>query len=123
MCSNARSKEISITAVAEQIQLGETGGITMAAYVIVDIDVTDPIGYEEYKKLAGQTAADFGGKYLTRGGKVETLEGTWAPKRLVILEFDSVERAKEWLESPVYREAKQVRYRTAKSNMIVVEGV
>ena len=95
----------------------------MAAYVIVDNDVQDPVGYDEYKKLAPAAITAYGGRYLARGGKTEVLEGNWIPKRLVILEFPSVERAKEWLDSPEYRVAKQMRHNTAKSNMVVVEGV
>ena len=95
----------------------------MPAYVIVDIAVTDPVGYEEYKKLAPPAVAAYGGKYLARGGRVETLEGDWSPTRLVILEFESAERAKQWVESPEYRAARQLRRRTATGAMIVVEGV
>jgi uncharacterized protein (DUF1330 family) len=95
----------------------------MSAYVIVDIKVTDPAIYEEYKKLAATTVTAYGGKYLARGGRTETLEGQWIPNRLVILQFDSVARAKEWLESAEYSRARQLRHRSAISNMIVVEGV
>jgi uncharacterized protein (DUF1330 family) len=95
----------------------------MAAYVIVDIDVTDPVGYEEYKKLAAPTVAAYGGRYLVRGGAVEVLEGHWVPRRFVILEFESVARAKEWWTSQEYSTAKEVRYRTATTNMIVAEGM
>lgn len=95
----------------------------MAAYVIVDIDVTDPAAYEEYKRLAPATVAAHGGRYLARGGRVEKLEGDWIPKRLVILEFESVDRAKEWLNSEIYKGPRQHRHRAAKSNMVVVEGV
>ena len=95
----------------------------MSAYVIVEIQVTDPAGYEEYKKLAPPIVAAYGGKYLARGGKTETLEGDWSPKRLVILEFESAERAKAWLNSPEYRVARQLRHQTTKTNMVVVEGV
>ena len=63
----------------------------MTAYVIVDIEVTDPVGYEEYKKLAPAIVASFGGTYLARGGRTETLEGDWSPSRLVILQFERVE--------------------------------
>ncbi len=94
----------------------------MAAYVIVDIQVTDPAGYEEYKKLAPPAVAAYDGKYVARGGKAETLEGNWSPTRLVILEFPSVERAKAWLNSPEYSAAKQLRHKYAKSQMVVVEG-
>ena len=95
----------------------------MAAYVVVEIDVTDPVGYEQYRRLGPPTVAAYGGKFAVRGGKVEVLEGTWVPERLVVLEFESVERAKQWWSSEEYRDAKQVRQKTAMTNMIVVEGV
>ena len=95
----------------------------MPAYIIVDIEITDPGGYEEYKKLAGATVEKYGGKYIVRGGAVETLEGDWEPKRIVVLEFESVHRAKEWLNCEEYREPRKMRHRTAKTKMIVLEGV
>jgi uncharacterized protein (DUF1330 family) len=95
----------------------------MAGYVIVEIEVTDSIGYEEYKKLAGATVTKYGGKYIVRGGAAETLEGDWQPKRIVILQFENVQRAKEWLNCPEYREPRKMRHRTAKTKMIVVEGL
>jgi len=95
----------------------------MSAYVVVDIDVTDPEGYREYVMLAPAAVAAYGGKYRARGGKTEVLEGSWVPKRLVILEFESVEKAKAWLESPDYQPARQMRHRTATTNMVVIEGV
>ncbi len=95
----------------------------MAAYVIVDIDITDPAGYEEYKKMAAPAVAACGGKYIVRGGAVDVLEGDWSPHRFVVLEFDSVAQAKEWWASSAYREAKALRQKTAITNMIVVEGV
>ena len=94
----------------------------MAAYVITEIDVTDPVGYEEYRRMGPPTVAAYGGKFVVRGGKVEILEGTWVPKRLVVLEFESVERAKQWWSSQEYSVAKRVRHKTAFTNMIVVEG-
>lgn len=95
----------------------------MSAYVIVDIQVHDPVVYEQYKALAPAEVAAFGGKYLARGGKVENLEGSWAPSRLVILEFPSIEQAKAWLSSPSYSQVKQLRHQAAHSEMIVVEGL
>ncbi len=95
----------------------------MAGYVIVEIEVTDPVGYEEYKKMAGATVAKYGGKYIVRGGASETLEGDWQPKRIVILEFESVQRAKDWLNCAEYEEPRKMRHRTAKTKMIVVEGI
>lgn len=94
----------------------------MSAYIIVEIDVQDPIGYEEYKKLAGPTVEARGGKYIVRGGRTEVLEGDWRPKRIVLLEFPSMEKAKEWLDCEEYREPRKMRHATAKTNMILVEG-
>ncbi len=95
----------------------------MPAYVIVDIEVTDPEGYKEYVKAAPATVAQFGGRYLARGGANETLEGDWHAKRLVILEFPSSAQAKAWLNSPEYAPVRALRHKYAKTNMVVVEGV
>ncbi len=95
----------------------------MPAYIIVEIDILDPVGYEEYKKLAGPTVEKYGGKYAVRGGKTEVLEGDWKPKRIVVLQFESAERAKEWLNCEEYREPRKMRHRTARTNMILVEGM
>lgn len=95
----------------------------MSAYVILDIEVTDPVGYEDYKQLAPPALALYGGKYLARGGKTENLEGDWTPSRLVILEFPNVEQAKAWINSPEYAPARALRLKYAKNQTIVVEGV
>jgi uncharacterized protein (DUF1330 family) len=95
----------------------------MAAYVIVEIEIVDPVGYEEYKKQAAATVLKHGGKYIVRGGAMEVLEGDWKPKRLVVLQFESMQRAKEWLHCEEYREPRKMRRRTAKTNMILVEGI
>jgi uncharacterized protein (DUF1330 family) len=95
----------------------------MSALVIVDIEVLDPVPYEDYKRLASASIAAHGGRYLVRGGATDVLDGDWTPRRLVVLEFDSVEKAKAWRASPEYAEALQVRGRCARSNMVVVEGV
>lgn len=95
----------------------------MPAYVIVEIDIHDPAGYEEYKKFAGATVEKYGGKYIVRGGRTEVLEGDWNPKRIVVLQFDSPQRAKGWLNSEEYHEPRKMRHRTAKTNMILVEGM
>ena len=95
----------------------------MTAYVIVDINVTDPVRYEDYKKLAAPTVELYGGKYIARGGKTETLEGEWSPNRLVILQFDNLEQAKTWHNSMEYSEAKHLRHETAISKMVVIDGV
>lgn len=95
----------------------------MSSLIIVDIEVLDPIPYEDYKRLASASIAAYGGRYLVRGGASEVLDGDWTPRRLVVLEFDSMEQAKAWRASPEYAEAKQVRERCARSNMVVVDGV
>ena len=94
----------------------------MPAYVIVEIEVTDPVRYEDYKRQAAATVHKYGGKYIVRGGTTEVLEGNWKPKRIVILQFDSIERAKAWLNSEEYREPRKLRHATAKTNMLVIEG-
>jgi uncharacterized protein (DUF1330 family) len=95
----------------------------MAAYVIADIDVHDPEKFEGYRQQAGPTSAQYGGKYLARGGKVEILEGEWLPKRCVVIEFPSVEQAKAWWNSQEYAGPRAIRQSAAKSRFIVVEGL
>ncbi|GCD76960.1 hypothetical protein JCM31826_04420 [Thermaurantimonas aggregans] len=95
----------------------------MAAFVIVEVSVHDHKEYEEYKKLTPATLAAFDGKFVVRGGQTETLEGDWQPDRIVVLEFLTVERAKEWWNSEIYTKAKIIRQRTAMTKMIVVQGV
>jgi uncharacterized protein (DUF1330 family) len=95
----------------------------MTAYVIVDINVTDPVRYEDYKRLAAPAVEQYGGKYIARGGKTETLEGDWSPNRLVILQFDTLEQAKKWHDSVEYSEPKRLRHETATSQMVVIEGI
>jgi uncharacterized protein (DUF1330 family) len=95
----------------------------MTAYVISDVDVLDPAAYPKYVALSPATVAAYGGRFLARAGRTEKLEGDWQPKRLVILEFDSVERAKQWLDSPEYTPVKALRHKAARTNMVVIEGV
>ena len=95
----------------------------MAAYVIVQVEVNDPVRYEAYKAMVPPSLEKFGGRFLVRGGKTHTLEGTWTPKRFVMVEFPSVEQAKAWWASPEYAEAKSLRQATADSMLIVAEGI
>ena len=95
----------------------------MPAYVIVDVKINNHEDYEEYKKLTPASITAYDGKFIVRGGKTETLEGDWNPERIVVLEFPTVERAKEWWPSEMYAPAKQIRQRTASTQMIVVEGL
>ena len=94
----------------------------MAAYVIVDIEIHDAALYDDYRKRVPATVEKYGGKFCVRGGRVETLEGTWPLKRLVVLEFPSVVQARRWYDSPEYREPKALRFKTATTNLILVEG-
>lgn len=95
----------------------------MTAYAIFDIEVIDPETYEEYKKLAPPAIAAYGGKYLARGGKVDVLEGDWNPTRIVILEFPTAQQAKDWIDSPEYREARALRHASATTKAILIEGM
>ena len=95
----------------------------MPAYVIANVDVKDPVRYEEYRKMVLPTIQAFGGRFLARGGRIDSLEGPWHPNRLVIVEFPSVERAKAWWSSPEYADAKALRQQTSDGSLIVIEGV
>ena len=95
----------------------------MTAYVVINNDILDPDRYSEYAKLAPATVEAYGGKYLARGGKVEVLIGDWFPTRLVMIEFESVEQAKKWLNSPEYSAPRKMRQSAAHSRMVVIEGV
>ncbi len=81
----------------DSINLADTSiCTTMPAYVIVEISIHDLQEYEAYKKLTPATIAAYDGRFVVRGGQTETLEGDWKPERIVVLEFPTVERAKEW---------------------------
>lgn len=95
----------------------------MPAYFIVDNEVTDPAGFEEYRKQVPGTVERYGGKFLVRGGELQTLEGDWKPKRIVVTEFPSIEQARRWYDSPEYRPLKALRLRTARGSVVLVEGV
>ena len=94
----------------------------MAAYVIVQVEITDEEKYERYKALTPDTIIRYDGKFIVRGGRCESLEGDWAVERLVILEFPTYDRAKEWYESDEYRVARAVREGGANMIFTVVEG-
>ena len=94
----------------------------MPGYVIAEVTVTHPEEYARYREMVPPTVAKYGGRFVVRGGKTETVEGEWAPTRLVVIEFESAARAREWWASEEYREAKALRQRTARSNVLIVEG-
>ena len=94
----------------------------MAGYVVAEVEVTDSATYEEYRKLVPATIAKYSGRYLVRGGAVERKEGAWEPKRLVVLEFSSMDRARQWYHSPEYAPALALRLKAARSKVLLVEG-
>ena len=94
----------------------------MPAYIIVEVDIHNPVEYEDYKKLTPPSIIPFEGKFIVRGGKAENLEGDWNPERIVVLEFPTLEKAKAWWNSELYAPAKALRQRTSYTKMIVVPG-
>jgi len=94
----------------------------MAAYVLAEIEVTDPAGYDEYRKQVLAVVTKYGGKFIVRGGKIEPLEGGWAPKRMVALEFPSLEQALKWYRSPEYAPLIRLRQKASRGKLILVEG-
>jgi len=94
----------------------------MLGYVIIELTIFDKNELEKYKKLTPATVAAFNGKIIIRNSKKIILEGNWNPQRLVIIEFPSVERAKEWWSSEMYNKASVFRKRASRTNMIIVEG-
>lgn len=95
----------------------------MRAYVLVDVTVEDPERYARYRELTPPSIAAYGGRFLVRGGTTERLEGSWSPNRMVIVEFPSVERARAWWDSPEYAPARALRQASARTEMILVEGL
>jgi uncharacterized protein (DUF1330 family) len=94
----------------------------MAAYVIVNVDTRHPEEYERYKEIAEKTVAQYGGRYLVRGGQMKILEGSWEPTRIVVLEFPSYERAHEWWHSTEYAPAKELRQRLSTTDLLIIDG-
>ena len=95
----------------------------MPAYLIADIEVTDPVAYEEYKRRVPAVITAYGGRYLVRGGASEVLEGVWRPKRTAVIEFPTLAAAKSFWNSDEYRPLREIRERSAKSSVMAIEGV
>ena len=95
----------------------------MPAYVIVEVDVTDPERYERYKAATPAAIAAGGGRFLVRGGELTVLEGDWQPSRLVVLEFEDLAAAERWYESEAYQAAKKLREGGATMRMVAVQGI
>ena len=94
----------------------------MAAYIVVQVDIKEPVRYDDYRKMVPASLEKYGGKFLVRGGKTHTLEGGWAPKRIVALEFPSMEQAQKWYRSPEYAPLIELRKRASRGKLILVEG-
>jgi uncharacterized protein (DUF1330 family) len=95
----------------------------LTAYLVVDVDVTDPSQYDEYRPLAAASLEQYGGRYLARGGTTEVLEGDRVPNRVVVVEFPDADAARRWYHSPEYQHAKATREGAAIGSFILVEGV
>ncbi len=93
-----------------------------SAYLIANVDVHDPVQYEEYKKLSTLAMKASGAEVCIRGGQVEVMEGNWVPSRVVMLKFPSMDAARAFYNSPEYAAAIQARQGIADMRMIIVEG-
>ena len=94
----------------------------MAAYVIGDIEITDPAAFREYRDRVSATVEQYGGKFVVRGGRVTPKEGDWQPRLLVMLEFPSLEQAERWYNSPEYEPLIAIRENAARTQLIIAEG-
>jgi uncharacterized protein (DUF1330 family) len=118
-----------ITIAAAAVLVGLSVGVMRAvqtqpkAYLLVQVNVTNPQQYAEYTKLSPGIIEKFGGRFLARGGRSTTLEGSPAPGRVVIIEFPSFDRAQAFYHSPEYTAARQVRASAATAQFVVVEGL
>ncbi len=95
----------------------------MAAYMIADVEINDVERMGEYLKATPDVVKKYNGRFLVRGGEFWVAEGDWTPKRLVILEFESYEKAKEFWHSEEYRPLKALRQSSANTDMIFVDGI
>jgi uncharacterized protein (DUF1330 family) len=93
----------------------------LPGYVVAEVDVTDPATFKQYADKAPGTIAQYGGHYIIRGGKNTSLEGD-APKRFVVIQFENVEKAEAWEDSPEYEAIKPIRHKSAKSRVFIIEG-
>jgi uncharacterized protein (DUF1330 family) len=95
----------------------------MSAYVIAEIEVTDPAAYEDYRKQVPGVVEKYKGKFIVRGGRIESMEGGWAPKRMVVVEFPSMEQALKWYRSADYAPLIKLRQKASRGWLVIVEGI
>ena len=112
-----------LTATGGMVAIAQPAAPTLPGYVVMEIEVTDPALYEQYKTLAPAAVAKAGGRYLARGGKVESVTGAAPAGRVVITQFPSVTAAGAFLRSADYAPAAAIRAKAAKSRVYVVEGM
>ena len=94
----------------------------MSAYVIAEIEVTDPAAYEDYRKQVPGVVEKYKGKFIVRGGRIEPKEGGWTPKRIVVVEFPTLAQAQKWYDSPEYAPLIKLRQKASKGKLLIVEG-
>jgi uncharacterized protein (DUF1330 family) len=94
----------------------------MSAYVIAEIEVTDPAAYEDYRRQVPAVVEKYQGKFIVRGGRIESMEGGWSPKRMVVVEFPSIDQALKWYRSADYAPLIALRQKASKGKLIIVEG-
>jgi uncharacterized protein (DUF1330 family) len=90
---------------------------------MAELEITDPVGFEEYRKQVPAAIQKYGGRHVVRGRTTHTLEGDWQPKRLVVIEFPSLEQARRWYDCEEYRGPKALRIKTTRSRVVLAEGV
>jgi uncharacterized protein (DUF1330 family) len=95
----------------------------MLTYLLAEIEVTNPEGYKGYSAIVGESIRKYGGRFLTRGGTVHALEGEWPERRRVLIEFPSLEAAREWWDSPEYTKPKALRRANSSGRLILLEGI
>ncbi|MBM7049081.1 MULTISPECIES: DUF1330 domain-containing protein [Rhizobium] len=95
----------------------------MSAYIISDVTAKDADAFQTYRTRAAASIAQYGGRYLVRGGPIEQLEGNWTPRAIIVVEFPDIERARTWYRSPEYAFALEVRDQALSRNLILVDGI
>ena len=95
----------------------------MSAYLIADVEITDESLYAQFRERMTPTLEAYSGRFIARGGEIEVFDGSWNPKRLAIVAFDSMEQARSWLASPEFKELDGIRTGSSNINLVLVEGV
>ena len=95
----------------------------MAAYVVADVEITDPQMFSRYREQLPATVEQYGGRFTIRSGRHEVLEGDWRPHRLIVVEFPDLSRAQAWYHSAEYAPLIALREKSARTNLVIVEGV